>query len=227
MSHAGALPYLLLSPADLEKIPDFAGMDSDELDEICEAVTDEIERAVGRKFRERDYVGESYRSNGRRELRLRNPPIADISAITEIRRIVGDDTETLDLTELRVVDIENGVIYHPAGFGPRPSYDRPTGRGLDDPAGSGFVEDAAPGALPVLFEVDYTGGYVRLPAMVRRVARELAVAMLGRTEGLGMESETIGSYSYRRASASAENPWAAKVPSWEGLMTYDLRPGCR
>jgi len=57
------------------------------------------------------------------------------------------------------------------------------------------------GWAPRSVVVTYSHGYATIPAAVRMVTLEVAAAMMGSGPDAGLESETIGNYSYTRAAA--------------------------
>lgn len=225
MSHLSA-PYRIVQPEQLIGKPLFSSMPADEVDLVCDAITDEIEKFCRRKFAERTHT-EKFESTGTIDVFLRNPPVG---SLVEIRR----DGVAADLAEFQLVSADLGQLRRFGRWGSRPHWDREKSVGLEahrDSITSDFLGyDTSGSARSILWEVDYIGGFDPIPADI--VLAALAFARYrASSDAIGpYKSETIGDYSYTVQSSTIGGPEStgvAVLPFMAALARYKIDPEVR
>jgi len=172
-----------------------------QLDAIIPGVVARIEEFCGRTFLQDDYT-EFICGNGSREICLRNRPVilddltvwqSDMGYWGQAQDVFGDDAElVLGVDYALAIDqpdgetSRSGILYRITGTWTRwPEYT------------AGQIS-AALGAPIGNIKVEYTGGFVTVPADVKQAAFILAASVRSKANlGEAVLSETLETYSYQ------------------------------
>ena len=169
--------YALTSRDDLKEVLGIVDNSEDNLlDNIINRATDIIESYCnGRRFKSTLYTEEKYDGNDGKYINARHYPITDVTKVERNLGSVGDtDWDTLN---------DDFWAYIDDGSGPGQFYYE-----------FGFVRGARN------YRFTYTAGYTDIPYDLEEACLELCVWIYKDRQNKGLQSETLGEYSYTKVS---------------------------
>lgn len=190
----------LVSVADYKTYAGISGTGDDTvIDVLIDIASASVRRYCGRNESngfESLARTETYDGNGGPFIQLREWPVASIDSIVE--RFDDGSTTTLESSDYRV-EARTGLLYRlgaASGRFPTDAFGELVGN-----TQFGYAPCWTPGFLN--FSITYTGGYSAIPDDLKFIVYRLVDWMYAeRRRNPGMQSESLGAYSYTRMSMS-------------------------